>query len=607
MASPTNLKIDGVNFQQIRDNFKNYLKNQDQFTDINFDASGISTLIDILTFNTYYNSFYVNMVSTESNLNTAQRRNSIVNLASTLNYIPRSKTSAKMAGTIVVTPVNSSANITVPQYTRFNAVSDGITYAFITQEPHTFTAASNYTLDDIQLIQGRFISQRYTVNIQDSSQRFLISNANVDTATLNVRVQTSSTIGTLRVFESTANLVEVTGESLVYFLKEVEDGLYEIDFGDNILGAGLDNDNIVIIDYVVTEGETGNQIVAVSQASTVAGLEAIEFIIDANTTSSGGEERETLERIKFAAPKSYASQNRAVTVEDYRAILLNSPNVGSVSVWGGEDNDPPFYGRVFIAIKPSVGENLTATEKDNITKTILYNKKIVTIQNEIIDAEFIFISIDAEVLFDPNQSVATETSVKSKVIDTIKKYNDTDINQFSKYLRQSKLSRLIDTCERSILNTNLTLSMYKEFDVQLGQESRYIINFSNPILGTTIGRPSSHPYASGTSISSSAFSFGGFSNCFLEDNNGFIRVFRRVEQSVFGVSQNVGTVNYVTGQVILSNFNPIAISTGGVTFRISAIPANNDILPLRGQIVSVRDEDITVNLKNDKIINLVRR
>lgn len=607
MASPTNLKIDGVNFQQIRDNFKNYLKNQDQFTDINFDASGISTLIDILTFNTYYNSFYVNMVSTESNLNTAQRRNSIVNLASTLNYIPRSKTSAKMVGTIVVTPVNSSANITVPQYTRFNAVSDGITYAFITQEPHTFTAASNYTLDDIQLIQGRFISQRYTVNIQDSSQRFLISNANVDTATLNVRVQTSSTIGTLRVFESPANLVEVTGESLVYFLKEVEDGLYEIDFGDNILGVGLDNDNIVIIDYVVTEGETGNQIVAVSQASTVAGLEAIEFTIDANTNSSGGEERETLERIKFAAPKSYASQNRAVTVEDYRAILLNSPNVGSVSVWGGEDNDPPFYGRVFIAIKPSVGENLTATEKDNITKTILYNKKIVTIQNEIIDPEFIFISIDAEVLFDPNQSVATETSVKSKVIDTIKKYNDTDINQFSKYLRQSKLSRLIDTCERSILNTNLTLSMYKEFDVQLGQESRYIINFSNPILGTTIGRPSSHPYASGTSISSSAFSFGGFSNCFLEDNNGFIRVFRRVEQSVFGVSQNVGTVNYVTGQVILSNFNPLAISTGGVTFRISAIPANKDILPLRGQIVSIRDEDITVNLKNDKIISLVRR
>lgn len=605
MATPTNLKIDGVNFQQIRDNFKNYLKNQDQFRDYNFDASGISTLLDILTFNTYYNSFYVNMVATESNLNTAQRRNSIVNLAGSLNYVPRSTTAARIKGTLKLTPTGSPSSITLPQYTRFDAVYEGVTYTFLTKEPLTFTLGSNYTVSNVELIQGRYVQERYTVNVDDGTQRFLINNPKVDTATLLVRVQTSTTIGTLRVFENPSNLVEVRGDTRAYFLKEVEDGKYEVTFGDDVIGVALDNDNIVILDYIVTEGAAGNQIREVTLASTIAGVQ--DALFTASDVSLGGEDRESPERIKFAAPKFYTAQNRAVTVEDYRAILLNAPNVGSVAVWGGEDNDPPFYGKVFIAVKPVIGEQLTTTEKDSIIRTILRSKKILTIQNEIVDPEFIFISLVADIKYDPEQTVATQDSVKSKVIDTIKNYNDTDINQFSKYLRYSKLSRLIDTCERSILSSELMISMYKEVDLQLGQSSRYVINFSNPIATTTVGRLSSFAYGQGGAISSAAFTFQGFSNCFLEDNNGILRVFRRVEQNIFGVAQNVGTVNYETGQIILNNFNPTALAAGGVTLKIFATPSGNDILPLRGQIVSIRDEDITVNLTNDKTISLVRR
>lgn len=605
MATPTNLKIDGVNFVQIRDNFKNYLKNQDQFTDFNFDASGISTLLDILTFNTYYNSFYVNMIATETNLNTAQRRNSIVNLAGSLNYIPRSTTAAKIKGTVKLTVTGTPSTITLPQYTRFDAVYEGVTYSFVTQEPLSFTLASNYTLTNVELTQGRYAQERYTVNLLDGTQKFIISNAKVDTSTLLVRVQTSSTIGTLRVFENPANLVEVTPTTLAYFLKEVEDGKYEVNFGDDVLGVGLDNDNIVILDYIITEGASGNQIREITLASSVAGVQDAAFT--ANDVSLGGEDRETPERIKFAAPKFYTAQNRAVTVEDYRAILLNAPNIGSVSVWGGEDNDPPFYGKVFIAVKPVVGEQLTTTEKDSIVRTILKGKKILTVQNEIVDPEFIFITITADVKYDPEQTVATQDSVNSKILDTIKLYNDTDINQFSKYLRYSKLSRLIDTCERSILNSELTLSMYKEIDLQLGQSSRYVIDFSNGIAKTTVGRLSSFGYGQGGSITSGAFTFQGFANCFLEDNNGILRVFRRVEQNIFGVSQNVGTVNYDTGQLILNDFNPSAIAAGGVTLKIFAIPSGSDILPLRGQIISIRDADITVNLTNDKSISLVKR
>ena len=605
MATPTNLKIDGVNFQQIRENFKNFLKNQDQFKDYNFDASGISTLLDILSFNTYYNSFYVNMIATETNLATAQRRNSIINLASSLNYTPKSKTSAKITGTIVLTVTGSPSSITLPRYSTFSAVNEGVTYTFVTNEPLTFTSATNYTLNNVQLIQGRNVQERYTVNLNDGTQRFLINNANVDTETLLVRVQTSTTIGTLRVFEKALNFVEIKSDTLAYFLREVEDEKYEIEFGDDVIGLALDNDNIVIIDYLVTEGADANQIRELTFTSTVASVTDATFT--ANDVALGGEDRESLERVKFAAPKFYAAQNRAVTVEDYRAILLSAPNVGSVAVWGGEDNDPPAYGKVFIAIKPSEGETLTSTEKDSIVRTILKNKKILTIQNEIVDPEFIFVTVFADVKYDPEQTIAAEASVKSKVLDTIKNYNDTDINQFSKYLRYSKLSRLIDTCERSILSCNLTLNMYKELDVQLGQSARYEISFSNRINSATLGRPTSQAYASGFQITSTAFSYGGFNNCFLEDNNGIIRIFRRVEQAVFGVSQNIGTVDYTTGKIILTDFNPTAIAAGGVTLKIFATPASTDILPLRGQIVSIRDEDITVNLTNDNAISLVRR
>ena len=605
MATPTNLKIDGINFQQIRENLKNFLKNQDQFRDYNFDASGLSTLLDILSFNTYYNSFYVNMVATETNLTTAQRRNSIVNLASSLNYTPKSKTAAKIVGTIKLTVTGSPSSVTLPRYTRFNAVDDGVTYTFVTQEPLTFTSLSNYTLNDIQLIQGRNVQEQYIVNNNNSNQRFLINNPDVDTETLLVRVQTSTTIGTLRVFEKALNFVEITGETLAYFLKEVEDEKYEIQFGDSVIGVALDNDNIVIIDYLVTEGAAANQIREIALVSTVAGVS--DAVFTANDVASGGEDRESKERVKFAAPKFYTAQNRAVTVEDYRALLLNAPNVGSVVVWGGEDNDPPYYGRVFIAIKPTEGETLTSTEKDSIIKTILKNKKILTIQNEIVDPEFIFVSVVADVNYDPEQTVSTETSVKSKILEIIKNYNDTDINQFSKYLRYSKLSRLIDTCERSILSCNLNLTMYKELDVQLGQVARYEINFSNPISSITLGRPVVHPYGVGFQVTSSAFSYNGFNNCFLEDNNGIIRIFRRVEQTIFGVLQNAGTVNYNTGKIILTDFNPTSIAAGGVTLKIFANPAKLDILPLRGQIVSIRDADITVNLTNDKEISLVKR
>lgn len=606
MTTPTNLKIDALNFQGIKDNFKLFLQNQDQFRDINFESSGINALLDVLTYNTYYNSFYLNMVAGESFLATAQRRNSIVSLARSLGYTPKSVSASRLIGSIRLQVVGNPSSITLPAYSRFGAVVDGVTYNFLTQEPLTFTPDNNdrYILNNVELIQGTFVRESYTFDSQNSDQRFLLNNVNADTNTLLVRVQDSVLNTTTRVFERATNFVELSGTTLAYFLEEVEDGKFEIFFGDGIIGRNLNNQNVVFLDYIASAGAAANNIRLLTFNS--VSDEITDATFTASDVSFGGQDRESIETIRFNAPKSYSAQNRLVTAEDYASFMLNLPNIGSVAVWGGEDNDPPAYGQVYVAIRPVSSEFLTATEKSNIIQ-LISKKKILTVQTEIVDPEYIYLELTANVKYNPNQTISDQISVRQKIIDTIKKYRDDEINQFSKYFRYSQLSKLIDSSERSILSSNLDIILYRERSVQLGIPSNYIIEFSNRINDITLGRSPNHPFAVGFQIFSNPFSFGGFSNCFLEDNNGIMRIYRRVGQQIFGVSQNIGTVNYNTGRVVLQNFNPTSFADGGVTLKLSAVPKELDVLPLRGQIIDIRDTDIKVNLEDDTKISLVRR
>jgi hypothetical protein len=606
MSNPT-LKVDDLNFEGIKDNLKDFLKQQDQFLDVNFDASGISILLDVLAYNTYYNATYLNLAANENFLATAQRRNSVVNLARSLNYLPRSRTSARVRGTISATVLGSPAVVDIPRYTRFDGIVDGVTYNFLTAEPYTLfnTTGNQYADNDLELIEGRFVSERYVFNPNDPDQRFLLNNSNADTSTLVVRVQQSATDTNTRIFFNPQNVVEVTGTTLAYFLEEVEDGKYEVFFGDNVIGRALEPGNIVFFEYLVSEGLDGNGISALSIISTVPGVSSARFV--ANAPSSGGDERESLTRIKFNAPKAYTAQNRTVTAEDYLSLVLRQPNVGSAAVWGGEDNDPPQFGRVFIAVRPVTGTALTQFEKTNLIDTVIKPKKILTVQTVIIDPEFTFIVLNANVNFDPRLTTLTRESLRSLVLSTIKQYNNEDLDQFSRYFRYSKLSKLIDGTERSILNNTIRTRLRKEIPIQLGVGVRYEINFSNPINDSTRGRPATFPYGVLSRISSNSFTFNGLPNCFIEDNNGIIRVFRIVRTDIVGVAQNIGSIDYTTGKIILTNFSPDSFADGGTTLRITVNPASLDLLPLRGQILTILDEDVTVNLQDDTQISLVRR
>lgn len=605
MALVTDLKVDELNFDGIKSNFINYLKAQDQFRDYNFDAAGIQVLLDLLSYNTYYNSFYLNMVASESFLPTAQRRNSVVNLARSLGYTPRSRTSSSITGTGIITPVGTPVSITIPAYTKFTATLNSVTYTFNTVSAYVISPISGVYSSTFTLKEGRYISTRYTVDTTDADQRFLIPNQNIDTSTITITVYDSISSSTTRIFSPTDNLAEITDTSLVYFLEEVEDGQYEIFFGDDVLGKKLDNGNVVVIEYLVSSGADANDIENVSYASSVTNVSTITFV--ANEGASGGAERESINKIKFNAPKSYEAQNRLVTTEDYKALMLKQNNVGSVSIWGGEDNDPPSYGKVYIAVKPTVGEVLTATEKNILINSAIAPKKIVTVNAEIVDPEYIYVAIDALVKYDPTKTSTSLNSIKAKVIDIIKNYNDDDINEFSKYFRYSKLSRLIDAADRAVLNNILTITLKKEISIQLGTAARYETTFSNRINDSTSGRPSTHPYGVGNQLTSNAFTLAGESNCFLEDNNGVIRIYRVSGTNKIGINNAAGTLNYTTGKLILSSFSPTSFADGGNTLKLTATPKDVDVLPLRNQIISIRDDDISVTVVDDRTYSLVSR
>jgi hypothetical protein len=605
MASDNNLKIDALDFQGIKTNFKSYLQSQDQFRDYNFEGSGLNVLLDLLAYNTYYNSFYLNMVAAEAFLPTAQKRNSVVNLAKSLNYTPRSVTSAAISGTATLTLTSSPVSITIPAYTSFTGTVDGVTYNFLNTSSVIVSPTSGVYSSAMSLREGRYINRRYTVNLNDPDQRFLIPNINVDTSTLTVSVLNSSVDSTTRTFSKVTNLVEVTTTTRVYYIEEAEDGQFEIKFGDGVFGVALDAGNIVVLEYLVSNGASANDIETLTYADAIAGVTTITFV--ASDPAAGGADRETISKIKFNAPKAYEAQNRVVTADDYKTLMLQQATVDSCVVWGGEDNDPPTFGKVFIAVKPTTGDVLTATEKLNLINSVIKPKKVLTISTEIVDPEYIFIIVDATVKYQSDATISTSAEIKQLVIDTIKTYNTDEINQFSKYFRYSKLSRLIDVSERSILSSLTTAQMRKELDVQLGIGTKYEINFSNRIDNATNGRPATHPNGVGNKVTSNAFTFGGFSNCFLEDNNGIIRIYRVSGIENITVSNNAGTIDYTTGKIVLTSFAPTSFNDGSTTLKITAVPQDKDILPLRGQIITIRDADISVTMVDDKSISLVSR
>jgi len=430
--SPINEPLINLDFDGIKQSLKDYLRATNTFTDYDFEGAALSNLLDVLAYNTHYQAFYANMVANEMFLDTAVTRPSVVSRAKHLGYTPTSWRASKAI--LEISYPTEQVNAVVPARSVFTARgTDGTSFTFTNSSAVTI---SGFTAENVEVYEGSYKNYTYVVDKSDISQRFLIPSKIVDTRLLNIRIQNSvtDTTGYLNEWSHADNILDITDTTYAYWLQEVESGYYEIYFGDGIVGQKVSDGNLVMIEYFETNGSvannTGSNDSETSRAFTMSGSGGATVIV--KQKSVGGSERENVESIRFYAPKSYQSQNRSVTVDDYTTnIKKDYSNVESIYVWGGEDHDPPTYGKVFIAIKPETGTSISDSEKTSIINTYIKNKTLVSIIPEIVDPSYIYLLIDSEVYYDPAKTKLSSAEIEALTKLQILSYGDNDLEKFN--------------------------------------------------------------------------------------------------------------------------------------------------------------------------------
>jgi len=485
--SNTVLRIAELDFDAIKTNLKEYLRNQGQFSDYDFDGSGLNILLDVLAYNTHYMAYYLNMVGNEMFLDSATLRNSVVSHAKNMNYLPTSVRGAVAKVNILATdPDSSQSTLTIPAYTEFQSQQvDGINYTFVALTAQTATrnvSSNTFTFNNVTLKQGEKLTYNVSVTNSNTKRRFVIPNANIDTTTLLVTVQTSTLDSTKNAYVLSEDITAANSNSKIYFLEEDASGQYAIYFGDGYLGKNLANGNIVQLSYLASDGEGANKANSFTLVSTLGSPAISNVIVSSVSAAAAGSSRESIDQIKFSAPKFYTTQNRAVTVNDYGIIILKDyPNVQSVSVWGGEDNDPVQYGKIFISMNPKVGYAISETEKARIIDEIIKNRSVLTVTPEIVDPKYTYIKVYADVHYDSAKTVLNNEEMKSLVRSTILNYNSTDLGNFNSTFRFSRLQKQIDMTDTSFLSSDMKIEVQKRFEPTPNVGKNYDLDYNMPL------------------------------------------------------------------------------------------------------------------------------
>ena len=592
----TKLQVTELDFDDIKTNLKTYMKNQTEFSDYNFDGSALNTLIDLLAYNTHYLGMNANMALNEAYLDTATLRSSVVSHAKKLGYTPRSAR-APVAYLNVTLNNSTLTSATVSKGTKFTTTVDGDQYSFVVNEAQTTTPLNGVLrFSNLAVYEGTLVTAKYTVDTANIEKRYIVTDNRADTTTLKVSVQNSAVDLTTTTYTLATDISQVTATSNVYFLQEVEGGKFEVYFGDNVVGKAPSDGNIVILEYIVTNKGAANG-AKVFSGTSVAG----ESNITIATASSavGGAEPETIESIKYNAPLDYASQGRAVTTDDYKVIIPQVyADTQAIQVWGGEDNDPPIYGQVFVSIKTNSGIVLTQAQKDTIA-TSLDRYNIASVRPTIVDPETVKLKLTTTFKYNSNITTKTATDLETLVRTTITNYNSSDLAKFDGVFRFSKLSRLIDATDTSILSNITTVRMQKTFTPTLNSATKYELKFSNRLYHPHDG----HNATMGGITSSTGFGISGESGTWYmdDDGNGNLRAYTLVGGTTRTYyTTNIGTVNYTSGLLTINSLNiTSSVETAGITVTI--IPNSNDIVPVRNQLLEIDLALLSVTGQNDTI------
>lgn len=493
------IQITELEFQTIKENLKNYLTSREEFTDYDFEGSGLNILLDILAYNTHYMSYYTNMVANEMFLDTADLRQSVVSHAKMLGYTPRSRVAPMARVNIDITPpANNTTNlILVPRFTRFRSENiSGTNFPFVLIEDKVISKANGkFTYTNAVLKQGTPLVYTFSVdNGSNPKQRFKLPDVGIDTSTIEVTVQKSATNLTGNKYILAENISSVDGNSRVYYIDEVDNGRYQIYFGDGIIGEKLENGNIVVVTYLITDGPLANKANTFSMIDIVEGFNNVA--VTTVETAAAGADIESIESIRFTAPKSYLSQNRAVTKNDYIALINKKyPYFDSVTVWSGEEENPPEIGRVYISAKPRDGFNIRQEQKEFIKETVLRPIGILTIVPEFRDADYNFLNLRIKSTYDADKTNKTPSQIESIIKSAVTSFVNLELNKFNSTFRSSRLIRNIDDSDSSILSTELNVFVEKKIKPLLNASARsYTIDFGVPLSrGTTDNRLYSSP------------------------------------------------------------------------------------------------------------------
>ena len=597
------LIVSDLDFDAIKTNLKTFLQSQTQFQDYDFEGSGLSILIDLLSYNTHYMAYLANMSTNELYLDSADIRNNIVSLAKMLGYTPNSPRAPRASINVVVNN-GSGTSITMAKGTTFVSNVNGTSYQYLTNEDITTTPVDGvYTFSNVALYEGTLVKFKYTVDETDVDQKFVIPSANADTSTLKVVVQNSASDTTSATYSLSSGYSGVSSTTQAYFIQETTDGKFEVYFGDGVTGQKLVNGNVVILEYVVTNKEVSNGANTFDLQGSVGGF--TDVTITTNSNSQGGAEAEDNESVKFNAPLNFAAQDRAVTTTDYETLVKGIyPNALSVSAWGGEDDETPRYGIVKIAIKAASGSTLTdQTKLDIVNGLKKYN--VASVKPEIVDPETTSILLTSNIKYDAKSTTKSATTLKSDVINTITTYNTGTLQKFDGVFRHSKLTGLIDNTDASILSNITTLKIRKNFTPIINSATKYDIYFRNALYNPHSG----HNSAAGGILASTGFKVASdaTNEMFLDDDgNGNVRMYYLVSGVKTYANSTQGTIDYATGQVTLNLLNIASISNirgaSSTVIELTVQPASNDVIPVRDQIVEIDVANSLINVEEDTFV-----
>jgi hypothetical protein len=600
-----NYRLAELDFDDIKVNLKQFLTNyRDKdnnliFKDYDFEASSLSILLDLLSYNTHYNAYLANMVANEMFLDSVVKRESAVSIAKHLGYRPLSYRSAKAKVSFTINnPVDTPPTLTLPKFSPFTTTINNTQYTFSNLDAISIKPTNGvYTFTDVEITEGEALSYVYRVDLSGPDEKYTIPNKNIDTTTIRVTVQNSYTDLVTQSYTLTDNLEALNSESKVFFLEENPSGFYEIFFGDNVLGKRLFPGNLVKIEYLISNGSFCNVSGEIEQRFSlgvqVGGVSLASSIIAA-TNSSGGDEPDTLEDIKFKAPRFLSSFNRAVTAKDYKAIIeSNYPLVESVSVWGGEENIPPKYGKVIISLKPYFGYTINTELKNKILQDILQDKKIMSIIPEFVDPNYLHITLDTKVKFDPANSRYTPPEIQILVKAKIEEYFSVELQKFDKDFVYSRLSKTIDSINSSIVGNVTSFRVHKRITPVVNISNSYagatIIKFANKLLSGTI-QSTGFYYKINDEIKAVYFK-----DVLTTSGTSNLNLYDLYTDSL--LVSSLGTVDYVNGTISIASLNPAGYIENSSDIRFYAKIEELDINATKDLILIIDDGTLDTTSK----------